>query len=111
MQYHIELEKAHYEQLYHFVQNAINTVTSEQMLPNGKSTDHIYASILEGERRRTMVVCTICGEENARRKINCTQCKKRNGLRLARSAVPAANQDLTEPTLLKEMTPEVQKCI
>lgn len=102
-QYYIEMEKAHYEQLHHFVQNAIDTVASEQNLQSGKATDTIDTSILEGEQRKTIITCTLCGEVNARRKIICTKCNKRDGLRLARSAAQEMNQKSTLPTVLKEM--------
>lgn len=58
------LEKLHYEQLHHFIQNAINTVSEEQYGATSQFGDQIEETMHHAERMKNILVCLLWGEEN-----------------------------------------------
>ncbi|CAC5389991.1 unnamed protein product [Mytilus coruscus] len=80
-----QLEKTHYEQLYFFLSKAIKDVVEEQELNQNCITDFIDKEIDKKTREKEILVCTICGQENARRKLICDNCKQKEGIKQARA--------------------------
>ncbi|CAC5402487.1 unnamed protein product [Mytilus coruscus] len=74
-----ELEKLHYEQLCHFIKHTIETVVEEHTLEASENAflDNIDKNTHNEERRKDILICTLCGTENTRRKLVCEGCKKK----------------------------------
>ncbi|CAG2237735.1 unnamed protein product [Mytilus edulis] len=81
-----QLEKLHFEQLHHFIQNAIDAVRYEHKMNEEEDSylDEIDKRTHEAERRKDILVCTLCNAENGKNKIVCDNCKRREGLKEAR---------------------------
>lgn len=77
----------HYEQLYHFIKHAIETVVEEHTMEGSENAfmDNIDKNTHNEERRKDILICTLCGTENARRKLVCEGCKNREGIKEART--------------------------
>lgn len=56
--------KLHYEQLPHFTENAINTVSEEQYGATSQFGDQIEETMHHAERMKNILVCLLWGEEN-----------------------------------------------
>ncbi|CAG2237719.1 unnamed protein product [Mytilus edulis] len=81
-----QLEKLHFEQLHHFIQNAIDAVKNEHKMNEEEDSylDEIDKRTHEAERRKDILVCTLCNAENGKNKIVCDNCKRREGIKEAR---------------------------
>lgn len=56
---HVYLEKLHYEQLPHFTENAINTVSEEQYGATSQFGDQIEETRHHAERMKNILVCLL----------------------------------------------------
>ena len=74
----------HYEQLYYFVESAINAVAEDQKIKDGTIVDVVDETIKETQTEEQFITC-LCGKKNPRRKIVCTGCNSREGIKVARS--------------------------
>ena len=87
-----ELERVHFEQLHHYIQHALDIVVNEHELSDGGNfEDDIDRNTYAADRSKDILVCTVCGSENARRKLICEGCKRRDGLKAARTLRKLAN--------------------
>ena len=73
------LETLHYEQLYHFLDFAIDEVMEDQRFSRSSKIyeDDIDKHARAAERTRRFVVCAQCGHLNEQRKRVCVNCKSK----------------------------------
>jgi hypothetical protein len=79
-----EYEKLHYEQVFHFIDDAIHTVLEEQIATSETITDDIDKCVKQSELEEVTIVCASCGTRNRKRKIICDGCQGKDGLKKAR---------------------------
>ncbi|VDH92360.1 Hypothetical predicted protein [Mytilus galloprovincialis] len=79
-----KMEIDHNEQLYHFLEDAIDTVLKEQTLKNGNYEDVIDDLVKREVQDETYIKCDLCGTLNLKRKFVCSNCREREGLKIAK---------------------------
>ncbi|CAC5377303.1 unnamed protein product [Mytilus coruscus] len=77
---YVQYERDHYEQLFYFIDNAIEDVIKEQETEGQHITDTIDITAARQSLEELMVQCS-CGKWNGLKKITCDGCKQRDGLK------------------------------
>ncbi|CAC5389999.1 Fibrinogen-like protein A,Ryncolin-4,Angiopoietin-related protein 1,Ficolin-3,Ficolin-1-B,Techylectin-5A,Ficolin-2,Ryncolin-1,Tenascin-R,Fibrinogen-like protein 1,Fibrinogen C domain-containing protein 1-A,Tenascin-N,Ryncolin-3,Tenascin,Fibroleukin,Fibrinogen C domain-containing protein 1,Ryncolin-2,Techylectin-5B,Angiopoietin-2,Microfibril-associated glycoprotein 4,Ficolin-1-A,Ficolin-1,Angiopoietin-4 [Mytilus coruscus] len=67
------------------IRDTIKDVVEEQELNQNCITDFIDKEIDKKTRERKILVCAICGQENARQKLTCDNCKQKEGIKQAKA--------------------------
>ena len=82
-EYYKSYEAVHYEQLHHFVNDALSIVMDEQYFQNGKLKDNVDKEV-EEDSQEFVTMCVSCGVINSNRRQICVGCKEKDGIRKAK---------------------------
>ncbi|XP_063404446.1 uncharacterized protein LOC134687918 [Mytilus trossulus] len=108
--YYQELESIHLEHLQHYIQTAIDAVITDRMTSRSSTDDfedEIDKQDFHESRKKDILICTLCGSENARKKLICEGCKGKKGIKEARknsnSQTTAKPKKKEKPVLTEEL--------
>ncbi|CAG2250797.1 unnamed protein product [Mytilus edulis] len=76
---YVKMEIDHNEQLYHFIDHAIEVVLAEQQDKDGHFEDPIDLKVRQDIVEENYIKCAACGTLNSKRKQKCTGCDEREG--------------------------------
>ncbi|CAG2198284.1 unnamed protein product [Mytilus edulis] len=81
---YVKMEIDHNEQLYHFIDHAIEVVLAEQQDKDGHFEDPIDLKVRQDIVEENYIKCAACGTLNSKRKQKCTGCDEREGIKKAK---------------------------
>ncbi|VDI14752.1 Hypothetical predicted protein [Mytilus galloprovincialis] len=81
---YVKMEIDHNEQLYHFIDHAIEVVLAEQQDMDGHFEDPIDLKVRQDIVEKNYIKCAACGTLNSKRKQKCTGCDEREGIKKAK---------------------------